>query len=411
MLLSGSKKPDLRILFVSRIENVHTSRWIAQLADQGWDLHLFPSTLGVPRTDFKNVTIYNISSARPPGLDSSARLRGIWPLRFGSSLISLSQFRFLPSWANRSNLLAWMVRRLKPDVVHSLEIQNSGYSTLEAKAKFGEGFPPWIVTNWGSDIYLFGRLAEHADKIRAVLSGCDYYNSECQRDVGLAHDFGFKGTVLPVLPGGGGFDLERTGQWKQPGPSSARRLILLKGYQHWAGRALVGLRALELCADALKGYRMAVYSASPDVRIAAELTAQSTGLPIEIVPQGSHEEMLRLHGQARVSIGLSISDAISTSLLEAMIMGSFPIQSHTSCADEWVRDGEAGLLVPPENPEAVAAAIRRAVSDDALVDRGTEINTQTAHERLDLSVIKPQVVALYEQVVAEARLKRKANYA
>jgi hypothetical protein len=363
----------------------------------------------MPRTDYKNVTIYNISSARPPSLTSSVRLRGVWPLRFGSNIVSLSQFRFLPSWINRPTCLAWIIRRLKPDIIHSLEIQHAGYSTLEAKSKFRDGFPPWIVTNWGSDIYLFGRLAEHAEKIRAVLSGCDYYTSECHRDVGLARDFGFGGTVLPVLPGGGGFDLMRMSRWKQPGQTSARRLILLKGYQHWAGRALVGLRAIELCAEVLKGYRVAVYSASPDVKVAAELTAQSTGVPIEIVPQGSHEEMLRLHGQARVSIGLSISDAISTSLLEAMIMGSFPIQSYTSCADEWVRDGETGLLVHPENPVEVAAAIRRAISDDAMVDRAVAVNTQTASERLDLSVIRPQVVAMYERVAAEAHLKRKSS--
>ncbi|MGH9902742.1 MAG: glycosyltransferase, partial [Pyrinomonadaceae bacterium] len=238
---------------------------------------------------------------------------------------------------------------------------------------------------------------------------CDYYASECHRDVALARDFGFKGTVLPVLPGGGGFDVERAMGWRQPGPTSARRLILLKGYQHWAGRALVGLRAIELCADALRGYRVAVYSASQDVRIAAELAARSTGLRIEVVPQGSHEDMLRLHGQARVSIGLSISDAISTSLLEAMIMGSFPVQSYTSCADEWVRDGETGLLVPPEDPADVAAAIRRAVADDAMVDGAAEINSRTAFERLDLSVIRPQVVAMYERIVAEARLSRRAQ--
>jgi len=328
------------------------------------------------------------------------RLRGIWPLRFGSSFVSLSQFKFFPSWVNRSTCLAWLIRWLRPDIVHSLEIQHAGYSTLEAKSKFGKGFPPWIVSNWGSDIYLFGRLLEHREKIRAVLSNCDYYISECHRDVALARDFGFKGNVLPVLPGGGGFDLKRMQQWKQPGRASDRRVILLKGYQHWAGRALVGIRAIELCADVLRDYRVAVYSTSPDVRIAAELAAHSTGLQIEIVPQGPHEEMMRLHGKARISIGLSISDAISTSLLEAMIMGSFPIQSNTSCGDEWVQDGETGLLVAPENPQEVAAAIRRAISDDRLVDNAVEINLRTAAERLDLSVIQPQVIAMYQRIAA-----------
>ncbi|MGH9903789.1 MAG: glycosyltransferase, partial [Pyrinomonadaceae bacterium] len=159
-MFSGSKKTGLRILFVSRIENVHTSRWIAQLRGQGWDIHLFPATPGVPRPDFKDVTIYNISSSRPPGLSRSTRLRGVWPLRIGTNMLSLSEYRFLPSWASRSAWLARLVRWIEPDVVHSLEIQHSGYTVLQAKSKFRGDFPPWIVTNWGSDIYLFGRLSE-----------------------------------------------------------------------------------------------------------------------------------------------------------------------------------------------------------------------------------------------------------
>jgi glycosyltransferase involved in cell wall biosynthesis len=143
----------------------------------------------------------------------------------------------------------------------------------------------------------------------------------------------------------------------------------------------------------------------PDVKIAAELVAQSTGIPIEIVPCCSHEDMLRLQGRARVSIGLSISDAISTSLLEAMVMGSFPIQSNTSCADEWLQNGKTGLLVHPEDPEAVAAAIRHAVSDDALVDHAADVNTRLVAERLDYSMIRSQVIAMYENVAANAYLK------
>jgi glycosyltransferase involved in cell wall biosynthesis len=33
---------------------------------------------------------------------------------------------------------------------------------------------------------------------------------------------------------------------------------------------------------------------------------------------------------------------------------------------ELVRDGETGLLVPPDNPPALAAAVMRLASDDAL---------------------------------------------
>jgi hypothetical protein len=221
----------------------------------------------------------------------------------------------------------------------------------------------------------------------------------------LARSFGFEGEVLPVLPNTGGFNMQYVRRLRQPGPTSSRRLIALKGYQHFAGRALVGLRAIELCADALEGYKVVVHSATPEVKLAAELVAGSTGIPVDVVPAGTHEDILRLHGRARTSIGLSISDALSTSALEALLMGSFPIQSDTSCLGEWVRDGDTGMLVPPEDPQAVATAIRRAVTDDGLVDRAADENTSLAAERLDRVKIRPQVIAAYEEILAREGTK------
>ncbi len=383
----------MRILFVGLPESIHTVRWIEQISDQGWDIHFFPVTSAALHPMFRNITVYRMSAARAPGLDPSVRVRGLWPLRKGAARLT--------SMVDNAAWLARIIRWLKPDIVHSLGIQHGGYPALDAKVLLKRRFPPWIVANWGSDVYLFGRLAEHAERIRAVLSSCDYYQAECHRDVDLGRRFDFQGEILPVLPVTGGLDIEPARRLRHPGPTSERRLIAVKGYQHFAGRALVGLRAIELCADALAGYRIAVYLASPEVRIAAELLAQNTGLPIEIIPHGSHEDMLRLHGLARISIGLSISDSISTSVLEAMTMGSFPIQSHTGCANEWFRDGEGGVLVHPEDPEGVASAIRRAIADDALVDRAAEINGQVVAERLDHAVVRPQVIAMYNRVFAE----------
>lgn len=331
-------------------------------------------------------------------MDASVQINSFLPRGFGrlNRLISL-----LPSqWTERAAVLAYVIRQFKPDFVHTLEFQLGGYLTLQAKSILKEHFPPWIVTNWGSDIYLYGQLSAHAEKIKAILSNCDYYGSECQRDVMLARTLGFKGEAMPVLPIAGGFDIERMQQFQQPGKTSDRRIIALKGYQHWAGRSLVGLQAVKLSANALKdrGYRVAIYLTNPDVDIAAELIANDTGLPIDIIPPCSHEDILGLHGRARASIGLSISDGLSTSALEAMIMGSFPIQSDTSCLNELTQDGETALIVPAEDPYAVAQAIRRAVTDDTLVDRAAEINKQTAVERLSHSAIRPQVVEMYRRL-------------
>lgn len=388
----------MRILIVARAHSVHTARWISQIADQGWNIHLFPSIdHGMADSQLRNIIVHHSVYPRQVDCHPSIRFRGIPVVskraaRYAKKLVK----KVWPSY--RVAHLERLIKRLQPDIVHSMEIQNAGYLTLDVKESMDQGFPPWIVTNWGSDIYLFGRLREHVDRVRAVLCACDFYSCECQRDVQLAKAMGLRGEMLPVLPNTGGFDLVYVARFRQPGPTSSRRLILLKGYQHFAGRALVGVRALAMCASDLARYRVAIYSATPDVEIAAQLASQSTGVPIEVISRCPHDEMLSLYGQARIYIGLSISDAISTSLLEAMVMGAFPIQSCTSCADEWIVDGETGFIVPPEDPQEVAKAIRRALADDDLVDGAAERNAQVAAERLDRSVIQPQVIAMYEKV-------------
>jgi hypothetical protein len=397
----------MRILFVALPDSIHAARWINQVTNQGWDVHLFPANKYPVHPQFRNITTYGFGAFRPKELDGSVRWRQLWPRR-GTSRLSLLASRFNPGLMDRPTWLARVIRKIKPDIIHSLEFQQAGYLTLAAKSRLAEeDFPPWAVSNWGSDVYLFGRLAEHAEKVRGILSACDFYHCECQRDVELARSMGLRGRVLPLSPASGGFDVESMRQLRPPGLTSAKRVIVLKGYQNWAGRALVGLRAIEMCADVLKGYKVRVYLGTPDVKLAAELLTARTGIPVEMEEKDIHANthILRLHGSARISIGLSISDAISQSLLEAMIMGSFPIQSNTSCADEWLRHGESGFIVPAEDSAPIAEAIRRAVIDDVLVDKASEINLKVARERLDTSVVQPQVVEMYNGMFAQSGRK------
>lgn len=388
------------ILLVAIPDSIHVVRWIRQLDGQDWDIHLFPSVGGAAvHPEMEGVTYYpplflwgtKIGKARSSGGVAS----------FISNVAEILRRRmfehFMPGFRVRQ--LLKVIRKIRPNLVHSLEMQAAGYLTLEAKKQFNGIFPPWLVTNWGSDIFLFGRLPEHKTKISDVLMNCDYYSCECERDIELARKFGFNGKTMPVFPNTGGFELARLELERSRVPPSARKLIMLKGYQNWAGRALVGLRALSRCKDVLDGYSVVIYSASSDVVIAAELFADETGIPVRIIPKNTpHQEMLSLHAQSRISMGLSISDAISTSFLEAMVMGSFPIQSCTACADEWIEHGVSGLIVPPEDPDIIEMAIRTALSDDVLVNKATEINWRIAQERLDGDSLKHKTIDMYSKL-------------
>lgn len=394
-------KEKKTILIVAMSFSVHTARWLEQIGDEGWDIHLFPSIAGtIVHPKIRNVTVHHLLYSRR-ALPASNKEKAVATLirRGIGFILRRTLAEFFPRW--RAKQLARVIRRLRPDVVHSMEIQAAGYLTLAAKEILVPGFPRWILTNWGSDIFFFGKLKAHQERIRATLMNCDYYSCECQRDVALAKEFGLRKPVLAVFPNSGGFDLVRLEKIRDQIAPVGRKIIMLKGYQNWAGRALVGLRALERCAEILSGYTVVIYSAGPDVEMAAERFTHNTGVPTNVLPAGtSHDEILSFHARARVSIGLSMSDAISTSLLEAMVMGSFPIQSCTACADEWIQHGISGWIVPPEDPDVVEAAIRAALTDDSLVTNASRINWQTALDRLDSAALRKKSIQMYLDAMA-----------
>lgn len=391
------------ILFVAMPDNIHTARWMEQLHEQGWDIHLFPSTVVARLHPRIQKITYHYFFYKRNVLDKAVFPQSNKPIfklleRIFYAILRRLFWYCFPLW--QAKQLAKLITELRPDIVHSLEIQNGAYLTLAAKEFVKEScFPPWIVTNWGSDIFLFANMLEHNEKIRQVLASCDYYSCECERDVQLAKDLGFHKTVLPVFPNTGGFDLNRLEKIRCQLQTSQRKNIMLKGYQHFAGRALAALEALTQCADILQGYTLVIYSGSDVVVQTAELFTHKTGIVTRIVPQGTaHDDILTLHAQARISIGLSISDGISTSLLEAMVMGAFPIQSCTACADEWIEHGVSGAIVAAEEPEIVAMWIRKALTDDDLVDRAAQINWQTALARLDGAVLTQKTIDIYNSV-------------
>lgn len=401
----------LRILHVGMTESIHLARALDLYGSLGWEQHLVGSTdASWCHPDLHDVTVHAPRRLRQPAppsvrvvvrsplgaLRSEAlrrlpRLRGLLGIR-ASRPMALRD----PGPAAR---LAEVVERVEPDLVVSHELQHAGYQTLAARALL-PSFPRWLVSCWGSDLTLYRRLPDHRATLEHLLGAADVFHAECERDVAIARELGFRGQALPVTPIAGGYDVERCQALRRPGPTSSRRTIALKGYQHWAGRALVALRALARLPELLAGRRLVVYSASPEVDLAARLLASETGLELALPGPLAHEDVLRLHGEARVSIGLSISDGISQSFLEALLMGSFPVQSFTGCACEWAEDGAGALFVPPEEPAQVADALRRALTDDGLVDAAAASNLETARRRLDRPAIRARLLSAVRGLAA-----------
>jgi glycosyltransferase involved in cell wall biosynthesis len=185
-----------------------------------------------------------------------------------------------------------------------------------------------------------------------------------------------------------------------PGKASGRRIVMIKGYEGWAGRAKQVLAALETCADLLEDYEIVVYSASPGIEPAVREIQHRSTLRLRVLPRSPHRDVVRLFGRARIALGVNETDGVPNAMLEAMTMGALPIQSDTQSTAEWITDGENGILLRSNDPREIAAAIRRALGDDGLVDRAAAANLRLVRERLDIETVKPKVLNMYLHVAA-----------
>jgi glycosyltransferase involved in cell wall biosynthesis len=396
----------MRILFVGMADGSHTAHWINQIADLGWDIHLLSSRWEHKHTqvhpELRNVNFHPTFYVKETNHHPSVKFRG---LRIYAPTFPAELHRAVKRWVDRYSrprlkFLRYLIWRLRPDVIHSLEFESAGYLTLEARQVTHRYFPPWVAGDLLNELYLYRHVQAYSQKIRAVLTHCDYFLCESQRDGVLAVEMGLCGKVSPVLLAAGGFDLKTLEAHRNAKLPSKRRLILLNGQEDVRGRALFGLRALRLCTELIRGYEIVVYEADEQVSIAAELMAQATGLKITVTGTIAEDDLIALFARARVHISLSISEATSRSFLWAIATGVFPIQSVDSCADEWIIDGKGGLIVPAEEINVIARALQQALTDDRLVDAAAQHSRKLVAEKLDFCYIQSQIIDFYQTVAA-----------
>lgn len=104
-------------------------------------------------------------------------------------------------------------------------------------------------------------------------------------------------------------------------------------------------------------------------RARLEAAAAALGIGNSIAFSGHCDDVTARLDAADIFVLPSRSEAFPNALLEAMTAGLPIVASRVGGVLEVVRDGETGLLVPPDDPGALGAAIRRLIADPALAGR------------------------------------------
>lgn len=340
-----------RVLVVGMLDSVHLARWLIQFKEQPVEIMIFPSR--------RYRKLHPELHALIKG--SGVRYNQIIPTKFSAVSGYIDYFRHeiisrIFPFFSRSATLRRFLRKTRLDLLHLIELQHAGYLFLETEVTQEQCFKV-ITTNYGSDLVFYISDPTHTHKLQKLMSLSDYYSAECRRDYQIARTLGFKGVELPLMPNAGGFTEEQLNHSCLP--LSERKIIYIKGYGGQFGLGEISLKVADKLLEIYPGINVVVTSLTDDlVGLATEIQNRydKRFFSHTIRDPLSREQILSTLRQSIICIGASRSDGISTTFLEALVCGVVPIQTDTSCANEWTQKGFRAYVVPPKEDDVLNAA-------------------------------------------------------
>lgn len=113
------------------------------------------------------------------------------------------------------------------------------------------------------------------------------------------------------------------------------------------------------------------------------------------------EELIKHYNMADIFVLPSLKEGFGQVLLEAMACGLPIIATDASAIPEVV--GNAGILVGPKNPKALASAIRMLIDDEELRDELGEMGRKRVEENFTWEKVVDQTVRVYEETIGSKR--------
>jgi alpha-maltose-1-phosphate synthase len=174
------------------------------------------------------------------------------------------------------------------------------------------------------------------------------------------------------------------------------RITRQKGLTHLldAARLIDPAAQLVLCAGAPDTPELAREIEAKVERLGAE-----RGSIVWIDQMLSKREVVQFLSHATVFVCPSIYEPLGIVNLEAMACDTAVVASRVGGIPEVVVDGETGLLVPPEDPDALARAINELVADPARAARMGEAGRTRAVDEFGWDRVAEKTAALYRTLI------------
>lgn len=355
-----------RLVYLANARSVFTVRWANFFARRGWEVHIITWR----------------SSNTAAKLSPEVR---VW--RIGAPPVHA--FR----WMAFAEVMLHLIR-LRPDIIHGHYLRTFG--TIAGLSTCMMRMCPVVVSGWGpyglsmcrQPLRRFVRIA--VARADAVTASTDYLADILTRDYGVPrhklHCFSWGVDASVFAPRAHRSLMEADARG---GLSGSLPVVFSPRTASRHYRIDVLVRAIRcLHNQGCRFHLVVAAGAGADRNYVARLRriARDSGLcaAVTIIERPlSSEEMAQLYRRATATVSIPIDDQFGASVLEAMACGSVPIVARLSAYRRYLEHGENGLYVSGEDPEELADAIRRALTDEPLKQRCVRINPALIREHED----------------------------
>ena len=300
----------------------------------------------------------------------------------------------LPRVAAAQWRLARLIREYEPDVIHSHSLKAALCSRFAALSYR----PALRVTQWPGVVHLHSPLLRWLDRwtLRRddlVIGSCqaiaDQYRTMGARSVAVGYYGSDVGRLDPSLPGSA-FRQEFGLADGTPAVGLIARIqtIRMRAFRQ------VGVKGHEIFLDAaplilrqVPGAELFVIGDSllgaTDYRRELQTRARALGVAAKVHFTGWRSDIASVLAGLDVVVSPSMEESACGALVEALLMQKGVVASDVGGLPDTVQHGETGLLVPPGNPVALAAAVTELLADPARRYRMGRLGRERCLRRFD----------------------------
>ncbi|HEX6290516.1 MAG TPA: glycosyltransferase [Herpetosiphonaceae bacterium] len=354
-----------RICLIGPASNVHVQRWAEALSGRGCPVSLISTTpiAALPPT-LRRLPLLTIATATA-GMTPSQRVAAL-----------------LRGWAR----VPGIVSALKPDLVHLHSLP------APAAVPFLCLLRRLVVSTWGSDVVqrdarktrLYPYLLAHAEQLTATSRYLARVTASYLHAPRPIH-------VIPF-----GVDLDRFRP--APEPPGGYNIGTLRHLEMNYGIDVL-IEAVPLMLRAVSQVQVQIGGAgSMQPMLERRIAELGIAERVRLCGRIPHQNVPALLRSLSLFVMPSRAESFGVAALEAQACGLPVVASNVGGLPEVVRDGETGLLVPPERPAALAAASIDLLRDPERRAAMGRAGREWVSQRYDWQQNVSQMLEMYAQI-------------